>query len=241
MDNVVTGATRIVKTFTVHSGSVVVFNGYYDPSGSDVWAKAFTDTAKMRPAAAVWVKWNGAFTAPPTVKTNDQSGSNLYVTAAAATTSATDADGDGDPAGTDCDDNDASRYHGQVETPDDQIDMDCDGLVNPSHIVYRIPLGNSSYSPTLYDYSHGSRVYNMAYNSNGYYEVPIERAIAPSEFIIQTTGGSWDIGWDFSSGNSCVRYITPVVYAEGTNALYNVSQMTVPQYTTCHDVVTNLP
>lgn len=38
-----------------------------------------------------------------------------------------DADGDGSPAGTDCDDGDASRYPGAPETCGDGVDQDCDG------------------------------------------------------------------------------------------------------------------
>lgn len=238
--------TRFIKKYVAFAGSIFKVGGYYDPpQGGSVWTNQYTNAA-LKPTAAIWAKFNGQYVAAPTVQSNGLGGSDLYITATPLTAQTDDADGDGflahatDPALKDCDDTDAAINPGQVETPDDSADYNCDGDINPKRVGYRLPIPQQSFVPVLADWSHNGKLYSLAWNANGYYEVFMEKPIAATEFVTQYGTGQWDIGWDYSNPGNCKVFVTPSVYLEGPNTLYTLSQLAIGQYTTCHWKVTNL-
>jgi hypothetical protein len=233
------GATRLTFKVTAWSGSEFVMNGYYDPeSGKDPWIKSFCDKTSQKPTVAVMAKFNGQPLATPTVVDNGQGGCNLTFKAVALTPSANDADGDGESnaQGYDCDDSDAFMHHGAIETPDDQVDYDCDGNINPLHVIYRLAIGQSSYVPQFYDWSHGGKSYPMTWNSLGFYEVAIEKPVAAREFIIQYSPSTWSVGM---VNGGCVKTADVTAHLEQLNTQYTVDMVAYTQYDTCHSILTN--
>jgi hypothetical protein len=229
--------TRLTFKVTAWPESGFVMNGYYDPEpGKDPWIKSFCNLDAGKPTVAVMAKFNGQPLATPQVVSNDHGGCNLMLFAIPLTANANDADGDGEPVGLDCDDEDAFVHHGAVETPDDQVDYDCDGNVNPLHVVYRLAIGQSSYTPVLYDWTHGGKSYNMAWRSAGYYEVAIEKPIAAREFVIQYSATAWSVG--MVSG-SCTKTADVTAHLEQLNTQYTVDMVAYTQYNTCHSILTN--
>gem|GEM_PF-3597440 len=227
-------ATRIVQSLDSYEGSVRKVNGYYDPpSGQSVWTHQLCDPQKLTLTATVWAKFNGQDVGKPTVVSNGQNGCDLIITAKALQSDYMDEDGDGDPMNSDCNDYDPRLFHGQIETPDDQIDFDCDGNINPLRVAIRL-YENSGFAPTLTDYGHSGITYPMTYSGNGYYEVKILKALAPTDFNIQY-GSNWDVG--YWSG-SCHRLANVTITLESVNTPYtvNMTQVGNPAYT-CHDSV----
>jgi hypothetical protein len=229
--------TRLTFKVTAWPESGFVMNGYYDPEpGKDPWIKSFCNLDAGKPTVAVMAKFNGQPLATPQVVSNDHGGCNLMLFTIPLTANANDADGDGEPVGTDCDDENAFVHHGAIETPDDQVDYDCDGNINPLHVIYRLAIGQSSYTPVLYDWTHGGKSYNMAWKSAGYYEVAIEKPIAAKEFVIQYSATAWSVG--MVSG-SCTKTADVTAHLEQFNTQYTVDMVAYTQYNTCHSILTN--
>lgn len=231
--------TRLTFKVTAYAGSEFVFNGYYDPeAGKDVWIKSFCDKTSMKPTVAIMAKFNGQPIGAPSVIDNGSNGCNLTFKAVPLVQDYMDADGDGEAYGEklDCDDNDAFVHHGAIETPDDQVDYDCDGSINPLHVNYRLTIGLTSYVPTFYDWSHGGKSYPMTWNSGGFYEVAIEKPIAAREFVIQYSPTKWSVGM---VNGGCVKSADVAAFLEQFNTSYTVDMVAYSQYNTCHSVLTN--
>ncbi len=239
--------TRAVVTYTAYAGSVFKLGGYYDPEvGQDPWKHQFCNPASLKLTATVFATLDGKALPAPIVKSNGQSGCDLWITATPLMAKTDDADGDGflahatDPALKDCDDAAAEVHPGQIETPDDNVDMDCSGGINPARVGYRILIGQQSYVPVLFDWGHGGTQYTMTFNSNGYYETFISIPIASADFVIQYGSSNWNVGWDYNNPGSCVNSATVQVYNEATNLPYTTTSVAIPQYTTCHTAVSGL-
>ncbi len=231
--------TRLTFKVTAYAGSEFVFNGYYDPeAGKDVWIKSFCDKTSMKPTVAIMAKFNGQPIGAPNVIDNGSNGCNLTFKAIPLVQDYMDADGDGESYGQghDCDDSDAFVHHGAIETPDDQVDYDCDGSINPLHVNYRLTIGQTSYVPTFYDWSHGGKSYPMTWNSGGFYEVAIEKPIAAREFVIQYSPTKWSVGM---VNGGCVKTADVTAFLEQSNTSYTVDMVAYSQYNTCHSVLTN--
>jgi len=192
----------------------------------------------MTATVAIMAKFNGQPIGAPTVIDNGQGGCNLTFKALPLAQDFMDADGDGEPygQGLDCDDDDAFVHHGAIETPDDNVDYDCDGSINPLHVRYRLAIGQTTYVPTLYDWSHGGKAYAMSWNAGGFYEVAIEKPIAAREFVIQYSPTNWSVGM---VNGGCVKTADVTAFLEQFNTSYTVDMVAYSQYNTCHSVLTN--
>ncbi|MDQ7815067.1 MAG: hypothetical protein RDU25_04670 [Patescibacteria group bacterium] len=236
--------TRTTYSFSVGSGKSVKVNGYYDPeSGMDPWAKKFCDAVKAEPTAAIWATYNGSAVPAPEVVVNGPDSCDFVFHAVTLVPTANDADGDGEPDADDCADNDSRRFHGQVETPDDDIDFDCDGMNAPRRVRYRLT-SISGLDPILQDWDRNGLERHMSSIGSGLYEVLVEEAVAPVDFTIKmgiiSGWATWDVGYD---NGECKRpsYVPVAVTVsdEVSNSLYNLVMELQPG-NTCHDKVANL-
>lgn len=242
----VTG-TRATVSYAAYAGSQFKLGGYYDPeAGQDPWKHQFCDPSSLKLTATVFATLDGKALLAPTVKSNGQQGCDIWLTATPLVAGTDDEDGDGykahasDASVKDCNDADASVHPGQVETPDDTVDMDCDSLSNAARVGYRIIVGQSSYTPVLYDWGHGGTQYSMTWNGSGYYEAFIAKPIAAADFVVQYGSSNWNVGWNYNQPGTCITFATVQVYLEGSNTMLSTSQVAIPQYTTCHTVVSGL-
>ncbi|MFA5185817.1 MAG: putative metal-binding motif-containing protein [Patescibacteria group bacterium] len=246
----VTG-TRAVVSYTAYPNSVFKLGGYYDPPSSDpttLFTHQFCSPASLKLTATVFATLDGKALPAPIVKSNGQNGCDLWITATPLTPKADDVDGDGflanssDPNVKDCDDAAAEVHPGQIETPDDSVDMDCDKKVNPASVVYKLMVGQQSFIPVLQDLSPGHvGTHDMSWNVYGYYELFMPKPAAATEFVIQYGPGQWSVGWNIQSPDKCTDYATVNVGQEG-NIPLTTGHMAYPNNNppTCHTVVYGL-
>lgn len=235
----------IVISASVAEGSKFVFNGFFDPkTTSDDWTNAFCDEKTMSPRVALWASFNGKPTARVTVVSNSSGGCNLeFIAAPSPFISTTDKDGDGfsptdpDPAKRDCDDDPVAgnrRFPWQVETPEDSVDLNCDGWNDPPRAVIRLKGVSYGASPLVYDVLRWGTTIAMTWDSaSGSYQTPpLEMEIAPRVFFIH-----WPVsGWDSSYESSICKELTGgvLMYRDTDKTLIPVTLKVSSLGTSCH-------
>ncbi len=190
-----TDAPGVTFSVAIQRGSQLKFNGEWDPSASSPWAHGLCkldslSTTQASKVAPMWAMVDGQPAARVIAKKHDSDdGCDLWVTADVSSLVASDdADGDGfsptatNPLLKDCDDHDNAKYPGQVESWNDQLDLDCDGNVDPATVRVRLSNVGQGVSPVVND---GAGSYAMSWNSNGFYETGlIPRSSAPTKFYL---------------------------------------------------------
>ncbi len=247
--------TRITFTVGMVPSSKFTMSPVYDPpvgneSDPAYWKNPCCDTASMTRLCAVWATWDdnpldSTPTKPAakvTVEPNGYGGCQLVVVAAASPlVSGTDTDGDGfDPNAAnqlqrDCDDASNAVFPGQVESPDDANDLDCNGQVNPARQVVRMSGMSAGLLPVLHDAKTGV-THGMIWKSGGMYETAaIEMRFGVSEFWVEwpcSFGTCYDNGyWN----GVCHEQTGGVLsYKDNTNDLLTLALQKVTNQDTCH-------
>jgi len=240
-----TGRSIVITTDAV-AGSSFVFNGFYDPKTTtkDDWTYAFCDWKTITPRVALWATFNGKPTARVKAVPNLTGGCNLEVVAAASPLiSTTDKDGDGfsptdsDLTKRDCDDDPVTGHHrfpSQIETPEDDVDMDCDGFKDPPRAIIRMKGVAAGKAPLVYDVIRWGTTFPMSFDSpSGSYQTsPLEMEIAPSVFFINWSGG----GWDSSYESGVCKELTGgvVMYRDTDKTLIPVTLKLASSGASCH-------
>ena len=248
---------RTTVTVNVLKGANIKLNGVWDPPNRtttttvDYWAKAYCNAVAGVTArrVAISATLDGAPVAPPTVMSNGQGGCDLLITAIPAVTSTNDVDGDGDPAGVDCDDRDSLKFHGQIESWNDVLDLNCDGSADPAQYVIRTrfsgPLGFDpivhalgSLYPTVYQMVCGSAGTG---GSAGWYcnspaltaeELPLEFYLDNSQAVLNGASPWYEQSYDQSTGICTASSVEAYAFAKIDGTLIPVPQL--PVNGTCH-------
>jgi hypothetical protein len=228
-------------TFAINPAEKFVFNGTTDGNWS------FVDYLSGTVKVAAWASVNGKPIGRVQSQRNAKGdGYDLVFIATPAKTAANDLDGDGfttdatDPSLKDCNDRpDADGnafYPGQVESPEDSFDFDCNGSVDPARFIIRMSGVPQGYAPIVYDVAHWPSNLPMVWNSSaGVYESsPYGRDTFPNEFTINW-GGWWDSSLVYGS---CISNANIQVYNSQDGTLVTQSIKVSPSSGTCHRFAT---
>lgn len=246
-----TTGNGISATYDIKSGSEFEFNGYYDGTTSGAWTNGFTDYKSGALKVAVWASFDGKPTARAKTRLNSSgTGYNIVIVAAPSPLiSSTDLDGDGfsptdpDPLKRDCNDTSAGGqafFPGQIEAPEDSMDFDCNGFVDPPRYVVQLKGPSSGYILSLVDAMKWPASTSMYWDaaSASYRSSAFEIENLPREFYTYWgSGPSYDSILSWPSG-SCVELTSGVqIFRDTDKTLVPVTLKVSSGSGTCHRFV----
>lgn len=236
-------------TFAINPSEKFVFNGTTDGTWSFV--DYLTGTIKV----AAWASVNGKPVGRVQAQRNAKGDAfDLVFIATPAKAAANDLDGDGfttdatDPSLKDCNDDPGADgnafYPGQIESPEDAFDFDCDRdrHVDPPRYIVRLSNVPAGFAPVLYDATRWPTSYPMVWNSAA--NVYESYSFAPDDFPTEVTinwgqssapGGWWDA---YLVSGVCLQNATVVAVDDLYNTIVPKTVHTSSPSGACHDFFT---